>query len=170
MQGRFLVYLMWMLEHFSNTVYIRPVCWKTLIIPPMHMMEVGNVAGSKRAGRRWFKYAACNKAELKAENWAQLPVKHLKPAPPSFSTSGQREWCSSQFSGWQRATNFILCSMIDPGECLCGNWQAQSPGGAPGSCLKFSISASSSCSRKTTNILTLSSSKTTSNQPQGEKF
>lgn len=49
-QGRLLVYLMWMTGHFSITVYIRPaVCRKTSITAPTQMTEVGNVAGSKRS-------------------------------------------------------------------------------------------------------------------------
>lgn len=35
---------------FSNAVYIISVCGKTLIILPMQITEVGNVAGPKRAG------------------------------------------------------------------------------------------------------------------------
>lgn len=53
MQGRFLVYLIRLIGHFSNPVYMRSaVGRKTSIISPMQMTEGGNVAGSKRSRMR----------------------------------------------------------------------------------------------------------------------
>lgn len=105
---------------------------------------------------------------------------HLKRA--SFSKSGHRGWWSSQFFWWQFATlNFLFV----PWSVLVNVYaqaekhraQVRPPGEEAESsssrslplfeALNFSLKR---CSQNTTKIRLLSSNKTTSNRPRGEKY